>query len=318
MTTKTATLRNNNFAGFMGKFAASEYTKSASTTKAAGKEPTQQTSANSVDFTDHIFTEIIDNFNPNNLYAYKSAISVMGYNAEAKRMAILVHLDGFRDNILESLSMSGIYREDLIKKWKRKVEESMNSFFSKSSDIIVTYVGDEKFLVLKAIEDAEEEKVKGMISKSFKSIFMPLHSAQISEISVGFGNAYLDVEGWCESCKEANTALKLGHKLYGDGKSYYFNDFGILYAIADGDSEKKAKLATKMLERLRDRDLISTLTCFLDEDLNTTNTALKLHVHRNTVLYRLDQIAYRLKLDPRKFEEAFKIKMALYVREICC
>jgi sugar diacid utilization regulator len=298
----------------MGRFKQSEYETAA---KKENAEEVHKKASDNYDFGDHIFTEMVDHFSKDNIYAYKSAISVMGYNLDSKRMAILVQLSGFRDYVLESPEMMSIEREDLIKKWKRKVEEALNAFFSRNTDIIVAYVGDENFLVLKSIEE-NEDRVRGMLLKSFGSIFSPLKSSQITEISVGFGNAYYEVDGWCESIKEAKTALTLGDKLYGNGKSYYFNDFGILFAIADGDTKKKADLAMKILERLRDRDLMMTLKSFLEENLNTTDTAEKLGIHRNTVLYRLDQIAYRIGLDPRNFEDAFKIRMALYVREICC
>lgn len=320
MPTSTAKTHKNKLFDFMGKFNVTEYDSVISPAKKEAMEisrPEIKTQRESIDFTDHIFTQILENFDQDDIDSYNNAISVLGYNMETKRIAVLVQLEGFREQILESKIMATYSREDIIKKWKRKIVEAVNSFFSKNSDIIVAYVGDDKFVILKAIDEKDENNVKGMLFKSFKSIFMPLKTTQIEAISIGFGNAYFDVTGWCESIKEAGMALRLGTRLYGNGRSFYFNDFGILYAIADGDAQKKSALASKILERLGDKELLTTLRCFLEQDLNATDTAVRLKIHRNTVLYRLDQISIRTGLDPKKFDDAFKIRMALYIREIC-
>lgn len=317
MAIKTIGQKKAGLADFFGQLTKSDYQNPREKNTETGAKSSFFHQANDVNIADSIFSEIVESFNPYNMENYKSAISVMGYDLLPARIAIIVKLSGFQKNVLGPQAVAGITQNDLIKKWKKRVLDSIGTFFSRNSDSIVAYVGDERFLILKAVNDSKDNAVHELLKKSYKSIFLPLLTSQIDEINVGFGNAYLDIEGWCESCVEAATALKLGQKLGDNDQSYYFNDFGILYAIADGNQEKKFAMAKKLLERLRDEDLIVTLKSFLDENLNTTDTAIRLKIHRNTVLYRLDQIALRLGLDPRNFEDAFRIKMALYVEKIC-
>ncbi|GJM68907.1 hypothetical protein HMSSN036_11230 [Paenibacillus macerans] len=54
-----------------------------------------------------------------------------------------------------------------------------------------------------------------------------------------------------------------------------------------------------------------TLRTFLDCDLNVKQTAGLLHVHRNTLFYRLDKISQLLQLDYRKFNDLVKMKLLL-------
>ncbi|OPJ55031.1 PucR family transcriptional regulator [Alkalithermobacter paradoxus] len=54
-----------------------------------------------------------------------------------------------------------------------------------------------------------------------------------------------------------------------------------------------------------DKDIINTSLEFINSDLNIAQTAKKLYIHRNTLIYRLDKIKEIFDLDLRKFEDAF-------------
>ena len=57
-------------------------------------------------------------------------------------------------------------------------------------------------------------------------------------------------------------------------------------------------------------DMLHTVNCFLDNNLNIAETARQLHIHRNTLLYRLDQIDKETGLDIRQFNQAMIYKIA--------
>lgn len=62
-----------------------------------------------------------------------------------------------------------------------------------------------------------------------------------------------------------------------------------------------------------DSELISTIDRFLQNNLNIAETARQLHMHRNTLIYRLEQIKKKTGLDLRNFEDAMTFKLALMV-----
>ena len=47
--------------------------------------------------------------------------------------------------------------------------------------------------------------------------------------------------------------------------------------------------------------------------LNIAETSRQLHMHRNTLIYRLDQVEKKTGLDLRKFEDAMTFKLASMV-----
>ena len=52
---------------------------------------------------------------------------------------------------------------------------------------------------------------------------------------------------------------------------------------------------------------------FFENNLNISETARQLYLHRNTLVYRLEKIEKQLGLDIRRFEEALTLKIAMMV-----
>lgn len=58
-------------------------------------------------------------------------------------------------------------------------------------------------------------------------------------------------------------------------------------------------------------ELIRTLEQYLTDNLNVSQAAKHLYLHRNTLLYRLAKIRSLTGLDPRNFDQAMELKLAL-------
>ena len=63
-----------------------------------------------------------------------------------------------------------------------------------------------------------------------------------------------------------------------------------------------------------DRETLSTIQCFFENNLNVSETSRKMFVHRNTLVYRLDKIKKLTGLDLREFDNAITFKVALMVK----
>src|SRR5699024_12522277 len=57
----------------------------------------------------------------------------------------------------------------------------------------------------------------------------------------------------------------------------------------------------------------ATINRFFQNNLNIAETSRQLHMHRNTLIYRLEQIQKRTGLDLRLFEDAMTFKVATMV-----
>lgn len=90
-----------------------------------------------------------------------------------------------------------------------------------------------------------------------------------------------------------------------------------MYCNRDGNSEKKLAFANKIIRKLNNNyESLQTLEAFFNQNLNLTDTSKELKIHRNTVIYRLNQISETLSMDPFCFDDACKIKIALMLKRI--
>ena len=63
------------------------------------------------------------------------------------------------------------------------------------------------------------------------------------------------------------------------------------------------------------RDRLTTVYTFFDNNLNISETARRLYVHRNTLVYRLEKIQKKTGLDVRVFDDALTFKIAMMVAD---
>ena len=67
-----------------------------------------------------------------------------------------------------------------------------------------------------------------------------------------------------------------------------------------------------VVEQFEEEELLTVYT-FYDNNLNISETARQLYVHRNTLVYRLEKIQKKTGLDVRVFDDALMFKIALMV-----
>ena len=58
-------------------------------------------------------------------------------------------------------------------------------------------------------------------------------------------------------------------------------------------------------------EIFTTITKFFENNLNLSEAARKLYIHRNTLIYRLDKIQKVTGLDLRHFEDAMLLKIII-------
>lgn len=231
---------------------------------------------------------------------------LLGVDVTKRRFVVLVTVPGFSEQLSEAAD-----KAEPIARFKEKMSREVAAMFPSSSDNTITYFGQDTFLIMKDSSKGEEtleiyrQKSDQMLQNLGKGL------------TAGIGGLYFGVEGLMTSYREADTALRLGTKLHEPGKTYYVDDLG-LYIVFGGVSSDKQILAAKKIlaPLLGDPDLLKTVRGYFAQNLNLTKAAESLHIHRNTLIYRLGKIKELLTLDPEQFEDAVQIKLALTLLEL--
>jgi len=63
------------------------------------------------------------------------------------------------------------------------------------------------------------------------------------------------------------------------------------------------------MEVFNDAEMVDTADEFLESSLNVSETARKLYLHRNTLIYRLDKIEKETGLNIRRFSDAITFRL---------
>ena len=75
-------------------------------------------------------------------------------------------------------------------------------------------------------------------------------------------------------------------------------------------------LFNRKTTKLFNEEMLQTIEMFFRKDLNLSDTARQLFIHRNTLVYRLDKVQRQTGLDLRHFDDAVTFKI-LYELKKC-
>ena len=140
-----------------------------------------------------------------------------------------------------------------------------------------------------------------------------------SSVFVGVGTIATHLRDLAKSYKEAQIAIEVG-KVF-DTERYIVNyeNLGIgrlIYQLPTTLCEMFLQEVFKKnpIDAL-DKETLFTIHKFFENNLNVSETARKLFVHRNTLVYRLEKIKKLTGLDLREFDDAITFKVALMVKK---
>ena len=143
-----------------------------------------------------------------------------------------------------------------------------------------------------------------------------------SQVIIGIGRPATMPSNWLQSQQQARESWRLGKEWKGSPVTY-FGDLGLYQLLtALGSSPEAGRFYRKTLGRLlsydesKNAELVQTLEAFFDSHGNLSQTASRLHIHRNTLTYRLEQISSITQLDLDDPDARFSLQFALKLRPV--
>lgn len=136
-----------------------------------------------------------------------------------------------------------------------------------------------------------------------------------TDVRVAHGRAWDGVAGVATSYREARTAEAVGKQANIRPIAAY-EDMRLYAALQESSTSPAGRaLATEMLTPLQQADgqtgnLQKVALAYIEESGNLNATARRLHLHRNTMLYKLDRVSRALGMDIRTTEAQFMVWLA--------
>ncbi|MHC0038446.1 PucR family transcriptional regulator [Pseudoneobacillus sp. C159] len=137
---------------------------------------------------------------------------------------------------------------------------------------------------------------------------------------VGIGGQYDTIQSLHKSFSEANESIRLMQKFEDRGGVSHFEDHSVYHFldsnIKDFELEgffMKSLGAIYEHDRLHGTSYIVTLENFFSNNLNISETAKAMFLHRNTLIYRIEKIKEILNSDLKNSEELLQIQLSLKI-----
>jgi DNA-binding PucR family transcriptional regulator len=140
-------------------------------------------------------------------------------------------------------------------------------------------------------------------------------------LSAGLGRLCLALDDYADACAEAAAALDLARRRPRAGELLTSADLGLYGLLARGSTRQSLEsIVDGALGPLLEADAsggseyVKTLDAYLANDRHLEPTAHALHVHPNTVRYRLAKAQELLAVSLRDVDDRFLLELALRVR----
>lgn len=192
--------------------------------------------------------------------------------------------------------------------------EFLKGMFSSQSGDFVTSVDEENIIVIKQLENGMNYEEVNEIAENTVTL---MNTEAMMNVKMAYGTIVDELKDVSKSYKEAKMALDVGQIFYAQRDVVAYNMLGIgrlIYQLPVNLCQMFIEeiFGGKIPEEL-DEETLTTVNMFLENNLNVSETARQLYVHRNTLLYRLEKLEKLTGLDIRIFDDALTLKIALMV-----
>ena len=219
----------------------------------------------------------------------------LGIELEANRIVFVIEPKNDRDNMLL---------------------EAMKALYATETKDIITSVDENHIIYVKHMEREDDYKSLNQIAKSMVDT---INTEVMTSVRVAYGTVVGNIKDVSKSYKEATMALDVGKIFYEKQTVLAYNELGIGRLIHQlplplCDMFLHEVFTKNTIDQL-DEETLSTVNLFFENSLNISETARKMYVHRNTLVYRLEKIQKNTGLDVRVFDDALTFKIAMMVNK---
>ena len=190
----------------------------------------------------------------------------------------------------------------------------VKNLFTARTGHYITSTADDTIIVVKELSPGES--LDSLENTAITLVDM-INTEIMTQAWVGYGNTADDLNQLPRAYQEAQTALTIGRIFYSGQTTFSYDRLGIgslIYQLPIPICEKfiKETFHGESLDSLDD-ETYTIIRTFFENDLNLSETARQLYVHRNTLVYRFEKIQKKYGLDLRTFKDALTFQLAMMV-----
>ena len=187
----------------------------------------------------------------------------------------------------------------------------MGDVLNEETDMI-TEVGHHSVAMLKAVDEEADFSELEEYANAFESSLL---AETGNTVYIGISDPRQDLIAIPEAYAEARSAINVGRIYHSNRRVFVYRNLLLERFLSDVSPELgtsyNARIFNRKTARLFNDEMIHTIETFFDNSLNLSETARKLYIHRNTLVYRLEKVQHAIGLDLRNFDDAVTFKMMM-------
>lgn len=198
------------------------------------------------------------------------------------------------------------------------IKNSLNNYCSSSGDF-VQEIDDKNLAFVKFAEDGADEYQSP--SEYAEFLRQSLYEETGGEIHVSIGSTVKKLVDVGVSFTQALATSRMSDTFSSRGEVHAFKEY-VLIKIIEDLPKHKIKEYLEILkdsgakEIFSDEEMLLTAEEFMENGLNVSETARKMFLHRNTLIYRLDKIENATGLNIRKFADAVTFRLIIILSKL--
>ena len=218
-----------------------------------------------------------------------------------------------RNNFFQNLLLDNLLLVDIHNRSK-KLHIMLSGLFTVQNGDYLTEVDENSVILIKALD--ENEGYKEIEEAAMTALDMLNMEAMVNACG-SYGTIVGELKDLSRSYKEARMAMDVGRIFYAGKRVISYNELGIGRLIYQLPPSLCRMFIQEIFETGEmtefDQEILTTINTFFENNLNVSETARQLFVHRNTLVYRIEKLQKSTGLDIRTFEDAMTLKIALMV-----
>ncbi|MCM3703831.1 CdaR family transcriptional regulator [Paenibacillus macerans] len=206
-----------------------------------------------------------------------------------------------------------------------KLHKLLRSYFG--GDIVLVPLKEEWLILLgeelltSLREESEEgaETERDMLGALCQGLYELITNEWVGGIHIAAGNALVGERELTSAALALRHTMTLGRIFNVTNKIHLPWELKLeqlVYSIPEDERLHFIEGNGDHAKVFEDEETLTTLETFFDLDCNVSETAKRLYIHRNTLLYRIDKFKQETGLDVRTFRDAVLVKLELLLYKV--
>jgi carbohydrate diacid regulator len=244
----------------------------------------------------------------------------LGYDLSLSRVAVVVDLARFAALANSFKSHAGSSPELELQSLKVGVLRTIKEVFSGDQDL-ATSIGTGKYGLLHDVWSAETSAAALHQTRILcHSLMESIKSRHDMDVNIGIGTVARSISELRMAYHDAWGALQLGKRLARHQGIFQASEFRVQELLLTASYSSRKGFLQALLQPMKEQtdweDLRRTILVWCESGYNIASASRTLHIHKNTLLYRLNKIERICGQSLKDYRHAFAVYLACLLDEL--